>query len=120
MNITFGSQLTAFNNKPDAKNWKDVWAYHLGGQYSVNKNLDLRAGYTYDKNPIPDSTLGPELPDADRNSLSVGTGIHNDFGSVDLGYMWVHWNERSVSNTKESGTFKSDAHLFGASVTLKF
>lgn len=120
VDITFGSQLAAFNNKPDDKDWKDVWAYHLGGQYAVTKNVDLRLGYTYDTTPIPDSTLGPELPDADRHSFSIGTGIHNEFGSLDLGYMWVHWLDRTVDNSKEHGTFKSDAHLFGASVTYRF
>lgn len=118
--IKFGNQLTSFNNKPDTKNWKDVWAYHFGGQYAVNKNLDLRAGYTYDTNPIPDDTLSAELPDSDRHSFSIGTGIHNEFGSLDLGYMFVHWVDRTVSNTKESGIFKSEAHLLAASVTLKF
>jgi long-chain fatty acid transport protein len=118
--VKFGDKLAAFNNKPDAKNWEDVWSYRFGVQYAVNKNLDLRAGYAYDVNPIPDATLGPELPDSDRHNISIGTGIHNDFGALDLGYMWVHWTDRTVSNAKESGTFKSDAHLFGASVTFKF
>ena len=124
LELAFGSNLAAFNNKPDAKNWEDAWAYHLGGQYAVNKSLDLRAGYTYDTTPIPDATLGAELPDADRHSFSIGSGFHNKFGSLDLGYMWVHWVDRTISSPPNikgtSGTFKSDAHLFGASVTLKF
>jgi long-chain fatty acid transport protein len=118
--IKFGDQLAAFNNKPEAKNWKDVWTYRLGTQYAVNKSLDLRAGFAYDSNPIPDSTLGAELPDSDRYNISLGSGIHNEFASIDFGYMWVHWRDRTVNNAKESGTFKSDAHLVGASVTYKF
>ena len=120
LEIKFSNGLAAFNNKPDVKNWKDVWTYRFGTQYAVNKNLDLRAGFAYDVNPIPDSTLGPELPDSDRYNVSIGSGIHNEFGSIDFGYMWVHWTDHTVSNAKESGTFKSDAHLVGASVTLKF
>lgn len=120
MDIKFGSSLAAFNNKPDPKNWKDVWAYRFGAQYAATQNLDLRAGYAYDNNPIPDSTLGPELPDSDRHNFSIGNSIHNEHGSIDLAYMWVHWNDRTVSNEKEAGTFKSDAHLFGISVTYKF
>ncbi len=120
LELKFSSGLAAFNNKPDAKNWKDVWAYRFGTNYAASKNLDLRAGYSFDRNPVPDSTLGAELPDSDRHSFSLGTGIHNDLGSLDLGYMWVHWLDRTVSNEKQSGTFKSDAHILGASVTLKF
>ena len=110
----------AFNNKPDAKNWEDVWAYRFGAQYAVTPKMDLRAGYAYDNSPTPDSTLSPELPDADRHNFSIGSGLHNEFGSIDLAYMWVHWVDRTVANAKQAGTFKSDAHLFAVSVTYKF
>lgn len=120
MEIKFGSALAAFNNKPDAKNWEDVWAYRFGAQYAATKNIDLRAGYAYDSNPIPDSTLSPELPDADRHNVSFGNSFHNDYGSIDLAYMWVHWADRSATNPKLSGTFKSDAHLLSVAVTYKF
>ncbi len=122
LELSFGttSQLASFNGKPDPKNWKDVWAYRLGAQYAVTPKMDLRAGYAYDNTPAPDETVGPELPDADRHNFTVGSGLHNDFGSIDLAYMWVHWVDRTVSNAKETGTFKSDAHLLAASVTLKF
>lgn len=120
LELEFDRQMAAFNNKPEAKNWQDVWAYHIGGQYAANTNLDLRAGYTYDNTPAPNKTLGAELPDADRHSFSIGSGIHNGFGSLDLAYMWVHWVDRTVDNEKQRGTFKSDAHLFAASVTFKY
>lgn len=112
--------LTQLNGNPEAKNWKDVWAYRIGTQFAVTPKLDLRAGYAYDTNPAPDETLSPELPDADRHNFSLGMGMHNDFGAIDLSYMWVHWVDRTVSNAKETGTFKSDAHLFAVSVSIKF
>jgi len=120
LELKFNAPMTAFNGIPDAKNWEDVWAYRLGAQYSVTPKFDLRAGYAYDTSPVPDSTLSPELPDADRHNFSIGSGLHNEFGSIDLAYMWVHWIDRTVANAKETGTFKSDAHLFAASVTYKF
>ena len=119
-------QFSNFNNKPKALDWKDVWCYKAGGQYALTENIDLRAGYMYDKNPIPDSTLGPLLPDADRHSFSIGQGFHNDRYSVDIAYMWTHFVNRTVNNQNmtdllgENGTFKSDVHLFGGSVTVKF
>ncbi|NVO00634.1 MAG: transporter [Geobacteraceae bacterium] len=119
LEMRFGPTLAAFNNS-DPKNWKDVWAYRLGTQYAVTPKMDLRAGYAYDKNPAPDSTLSPELPDADRHNFSLGSGFHNEFASLDLAYMWVHWVDRTVSNVKESGTFKSDAHIFSIAATYKF
>ncbi|TWJ19849.1 OmpP1/FadL family transporter [Geobacter argillaceus] len=120
------AQFAGFNNKPDAKNWNDVWAYKVGGQYAYSKNIDLRAGYAYDESPIPDSTLGPELPDSDRHNVALGLGLHNSYASLDLAYMWVKFMERTVNNQNmqtlkgENGTFNSDAHLFGANITIKF
>jgi long-chain fatty acid transport protein len=120
LELKFGSALKAFNNKPDAKNWEDVWAYRIGGQYAVTPKMDLRAGYAYDTTPAPNSTVGPELPDADRHNFSIGSGLHNELGSIDMAYMWVHWVDRNVNNAKQTGTFQSDAHLFSVSVTYKF
>ena len=40
--------------------------------------------------------------------------------------MWVHWLDRTVNNqdpvtlTGQNGTFRSDAHLFAANITVKF
>jgi len=119
-------QFSNFNNKPKPLNWEDVWCYKVGGQYALTKNIDLRAGYMYDKNPVPDSTLGPVLPDSDRHSFSIGQGFHNDTFSVDLAYMWTHFVDRTVHNQDmvelrgANGTYQSDVHLFGGSITVKF
>lgn len=121
-----GPQFSNFNNKPKPLNWEDVWCYKVGGQYALTKNIDLRAGYMFDRNPVPDSTLGPVLPDSDRHSFSVGQGFHTDRFSLDLAYMWTHFLDRTVSNqsmaemTGAAGTYKSDVHLFGGSITVKF
>lgn len=121
-----GPQFANFNNKPKPLNWKDVWCYKFGGQYAMTKNIDLRAGYMYDNNPIPDSTLGPVLPDSDRHSFSIGQGFHNDIFSLDIAYMWTHFVDRTVHNqdmtalSGANGTYESDVHLFGASVSMKF
>ena len=113
-------QMAVFNNNPIPKNWNDSWSYSLGVQYSLNPTIDLRAGYTYDTTPVPDTTLGPDLPDAARHNYSVGIGIHKGFASVDLAYMYIHFADRSVSNLIQTGTYKSDAHLLGGSITLRF
>ncbi len=102
------------------KNWENSWTYRFGAQYAATPQLDLRAGYAYDTTPVPDATLGPELPDADRHNASFGLGIHNERGALDIAYMWVHFVDRNVNNSIESGAFKSDVHLVGANVTFKF
>jgi long-chain fatty acid transport protein len=119
-------QFAAFNNRPEPRNWQDAWSYKFGGQYALNKRLDLRAGYSFDTTPVPDATLDPLLPDADRHSFAFGTGLHNEFATLDLAYMWVHFVDRTVRSQDmttlrgENGTFKSDVYLLAANLTLKF
>ncbi|QXE90725.1 outer membrane protein transport protein [Geomonas subterranea] len=119
-------QFAAFNNQPDPRKWRDVWSYKFGAQYVVNPRLALRAGYSFDESPVPDQTVDPLLPDADRHSFSVGTGIGTTLGSVDLAYMWVHFVDRAVHNQEmttlrgSNGVFKSDAYLLAANLNLKF
>ncbi|MBU5613833.1 OmpP1/FadL family transporter [Geomonas azotofigens] len=112
-------------SQPVPKKWHDVWSYHFGGQYSVNDYVDLRSGYTYEENPVPDSTLGSDLPDANRHYFSVGTGVHNAKAAVDFAYTYVLFDDRTISSSAnnpqiKNGTFKSDAHLLGISLTCKF
>ncbi|HBA88449.1 MAG TPA: aromatic hydrocarbon degradation protein [Geobacter sp.] len=125
--INFDSpQFAAFNNQPDPRNWRDVWGYKFGGEYALTPMLDLRAGYFFDQTPVPDETVDPLLPDADRHSFSFGAGLHNAFCTLDLAYMWVHFVDRDVHNQDmatlrgENGTFKSDVYLLAANLNLKF
>ena len=102
------------------KDWKDVWAFRFGVQYALTDTLDLRAGYAYDNTPVPDSTLGPDLPDSDRHNVTFGLGWHTDRGSVDFAYMAVLFKDRSVSNDHQDGEYKSEAHLFALNVSYNF
>lgn len=121
LELTFGQPLAAaFNNKPTPKNWNDVWAYRFGAQYEATENLDLRAGFGHDETPVPDQTLGAELPDADRQNYTFGIGLHDDRATLDLAYMWVKFEDRSVANDLQNGRFKNDAHLFAANLTYRF
>jgi len=128
LNVKYQSSAPIYANvlsQPVIKNWKDVWSYHFGGQYSVNDKIDLRAGYTYEENPVPDSTLGSDLPDSNRHYFSVGSGVHNSIAAVDVAYTYVDFENRTIDSSANNsqikyGTFKQDAHMLGISLTCKF
>ncbi len=102
------------------KDWDDCWAFRFGAQYGVTENLDIRVGYAYDNTPQPEETVGPELPDADRHNYTFGIGYRVGKATFDLAYMFVDFKDRKVDNAIQSGTYKSEAHLFGANLTYKF
>jgi long-chain fatty acid transport protein len=104
----------------NGKDWNDVWAYRLGAQYELTDSFDLRIGYARDNSPVPDATMGPELPDSDRNNYTFGVGYHTERAVIDFAYMWVDFDERKVDNEIQTGTYESDAHLFAANLTFFF
>jgi long-chain fatty acid transport protein len=52
--------------------WHDAWMAAVGAEYAANEDWSLRGGFAYDGSPIPDSTVGPRIPDADRYWVSAG------------------------------------------------
>lgn len=60
------------------KNWKDSNVYRIGMTYKVDEKLTAMAGFAIDQTPIPDETIGFELPDSDSKVYSVGFRYHQD------------------------------------------
>ncbi len=106
------------SNSP--KNWKDVVALRLGAEYRVTDPLALRAGFVYDPSPSPASTMGPELPDADRFNYMVGAGYKVGPWTIDGALMYVDKKDRTVTNPQFSGTWTGNAWLAGLDVGYKF
>jgi len=111
--------------------YKDVWIARVGAEYKYSKNLDLRAGFLYDKNPVDDKKLDPTLPDADRLGFSAGLGYRiTDAISIDLAYLFLRFVERTITDSGESyagsgfapmnGTYNSYANLFSLTFNYKF
>jgi long-chain fatty acid transport protein len=111
---------TVLPDSLNRKDWNDVWAYRVGMQYELTDALDLRLGYARDNNPIPNDTIGPELPDADRNNYTFGFGYKGERAEFDFAYMWVDFDDRDVDNDIQTGTYESDAYLFAANPTYFF
>lgn len=54
------------------KNWEDSNTVRLGLTQGVGESVDLMFGVAYDETPVPDETLGFELPDSDAVIFSAG------------------------------------------------
>jgi long-chain fatty acid transport protein len=112
--------FAGFTDSSEVKDWDDVWALKLGVEYTVNRNLCLRAGYTYDNNPIPGHTLEPRLPDSDQQNLSVGFGYKWDNINIDGAYMAAYYKDRTAGNSIISGDYENFVHYFALSMGFGF
>jgi long-chain fatty acid transport protein len=78
-------------------NWDDTWAYRVGIETSC-WSLKCRAGYYTDQTPQPLADVGPVLPDADRDGLTIGLGIPlGGAWTLDVGYVHVLFDDRTTT-----------------------
>lgn len=64
-------QLTPFNQYI-AKNYRNSWTFHLGGQYTLTERLQLRAGLMVDTTPVSKTHYNPETPGMTKIEPSLG------------------------------------------------
>jgi long-chain fatty acid transport protein len=105
-----------------AKNWDDASAYRLGVTYKMSDMVSLMAGFAYDETPVPDSTLGFELPDSDAYLFSLGARFSlTSQMDIGLGVLYDLKSERTVNNGTINGKFKdASALLVSAGLSYKF
>ena len=102
--------------------FKDQTIYKLGVQYGVNQRLQVRAGYNYGKNPIPDDqlTFATLAPANTEEHYSLGfTYKASEELEITGAYMYVPSNpQRSPLQQNIVGAATIDMHqnIFG--VTL--
>ncbi len=113
------------------KQWKDVWALRIGGQYKLSDQWKLRAGYFYDKNPVKEQYFETRVPDADRQALSIGAGYTVNNVTIDACYMYIWFKDRTIGNSSAddatilnvnalNGTYKSVVDAAALMVSYKF
>lgn len=95
-------------------NWKNSWTFRGGLNYQATRNLNVNAGFLYDRTPQPDEDVSPLLPDANRTGLSVGFGVKmSESTSVELANLALFFHERPTNTNRDnfSGTYKTFADL---------
>jgi long-chain fatty acid transport protein len=83
--------------------WKNTSTVRLGSFYALNKNWEVRGGLALEETPIPNKTLNPAIPDADKLTLNAGIGYKWDRLSFDVGYMAGFYKTRHLSNDEFEG-----------------
>lgn len=100
--------------------YDDVYNYRVGLNWTVNPTSEWRFGYVYDETPQPERSVGPLLPDADRNGFTVGYGYQGSW-DFDVALMYLDFDERTRDETFRGepifhGTYNTTAWLLGLSL----
>lgn len=91
-------------DQPLVKNWSDSDAFRLGLTYTLTEALTTTLGFAIDNTPVPEDTLGFEMPDADALMYSAGLQYSQSANlTLALSYMYHYTRSRSVENQPSTG-----------------
>jgi len=119
------------NTSTVPKNWHDAWAFRFGANYEIMEGMKVRAGYIYDLTPVPDSSLDPQVPDANRHIFTVGGDVKvlTRF-TLGIAYNYILAESRDKDNTvvfngvparlQANGNYNSNVHSLGLSCAFQF
>ena len=130
MKIEFKDPVNGQYSSVQPKKWEDVFAYRFGVKYRMSDRYIFRAGYIFDKAPVPDSTLDPQLPDGDRHIYTAGLDWKLwDKTVLGVAYNFVYGKERKKDNEimpylpeylRANGDYKQRIHSLAFSLHYKF
>jgi len=106
--------------------YEDAYAYRAGLAWTTGPSSQWRFGYVFDETPQPEQAVGPLLPDADRNGLTLGYGYRGGW-DFDIALMYLEFDERTRDETFQTapgeepepifhGTFDTTAVLLGMTI----
>lgn len=119
----YEKNTTALQDTKSERNYKDTYAFRLGGQYSVKENFRVRAGIAYQLTPVRDGYVTPEVPDANKISYTAGIGYKfADKLTLDASFTFEDFSKRTDTNKESnfSGTYKTYIAVPGISLTYNF
>lgn len=113
--------LAPYFDAPVRKNWGNTNSYRLGLTQKYDKWTAM-AGVAYDETPVPESTLGYELPDSDAWIISMGGRYQlNDQWNIGLAGLVDLKQAREVHNSSINGEFSNArAYLVTAGIEYRF
>jgi long-chain fatty acid transport protein len=106
--------------------WDDVISVRLGYEFFWTRKDVLRAGYIYNSQSVPDSTLTPYIPGILRHTVSAGYGRQLRNARFDAAYQFAFSDGRDVGTSGLVGgdfsnsDFDAQAHWLFFSYTKEF
>jgi long-chain fatty acid transport protein len=104
------------------RNYKSIFAFRGGVQYQVIDKLDLRFGGGFGFTPVPEESVTPETPDANRTYITGGlTFRFSDKFSIDASIYYTQL-KRTATNAETNlfGTYRTKAIAPGFSLIYKW
>lgn len=119
----YEQNTSSLKDTESPRNYKNSYALRLGAQYKLSEKFMVRGGTNFEKSPIKDGYVTPEVPDADRLNFTCGVGYKpTEKFVIDASFSYINFMKRTDKNieTNMSGTYKTHILVPGISLTYNF
>jgi long-chain fatty acid transport protein len=90
-------------------NWQDTFSVRLGGDYKLDQDFTLRAGYNFETGAPPDTYYNVFTPDSDKHTLAAGFSWAMDRWEFDLSTAYYIFADRQISDSEVRQINPTDA-----------
>jgi long-chain fatty acid transport protein len=118
----YEQNTTSLLDTKSPRNYKNIFAFRGGAQFKAHSKLDLRLGGGFGFTPVPDASVTPETPDANRAYVTGGlTYRFSEKFSMDASIYYTQL-KRTAKNaeTNLNGTYRTKAIAPGFSLIYKW
>ena len=119
----FKENTDVLEDSRNPREYKDAFIIRLGGEYTIDSTVAVRAGIYFDQAPSNEDFLTPETVDVNRFGLSAGASFSpNDQLDIDLSFLYILGIEREASYTPAnfSGTYRVNGFVPGIGIRYHF
>lgn len=123
LSFDYGKNTTLLTDSRSPRLYKNAWALRGGLQAHFPKNVDVRVGAFYDRSPVQDGYVSPELPDNNKVGLSCGVTYYvRKHFRLDAALLFEDVAQRDELNKESNmrGTYKTKVMCPGAGITYFF
>lgn len=108
--LNFDFENEVIDDATFTKNFKNSFAFRIGGEYQFSDVIYFRGGFFYRETPVADEYLSPDFPDASTLGYTAG-GSYTvaDNISIDLALVYENQAKRTTVNQQHNlyGTYKT-------------
>lgn len=123
LDFDFKDNTSSLDDSKNPRNYEDAIIVRVGGQYTLNENVKLRAGAYYDQSPIQDEYFNPETPNTDNIGLTLGFSyeVGESFG-IDASFLSIIGLERESEYKPANfgGKYKANSAIPGIGLHYNF
>jgi long-chain fatty acid transport protein len=121
--INYAENTSKLIDSHTAQKYENSFTFCVGAQYVLNTKWTLRLGSCYDRSPVKNGYFTPEVPDADKLEITLGTTFNvTKRMHVDASLIYIEGMKRTDTNLQNQfgGSFKTKTVVPGISFEYVF